>query len=483
MFSRIAAAITDDVLRGRLRPGDALPGSRTLAASLGVHRNTVLAAYDALRAEGWIETAAASSTRIAQTLPARPARRFAPDAPVREAIPEAPPYALGRAPPTRDRAVPQGAIALFGGSPDVGIFPAALYARALRTALRRSHNALLDYNDPRGHLPLRRALAAMLSSRRGVAAREDHVLVTRGSQQGLDLLARALLGPGDVIAVEHMGYAPAWEAFRATGAELAPVAVDAQGLDVDALAALCEARPVRAVYVTPHHQYPTTVSLASPRRLALLALARRHRVCVIEDDYDHEFHYEGRPVLPLASADRDGVVAYVGTLSKLLAPGLRAGFVVGPAALIEHLAARRAYADRQGDHAVEAALATLLDEGEVARHGRRARRVYQSRRDSFVDALERHAGDALRYELPRGGMALWARITGERSSDAVIARALDHGVFLQPTRAMRFDGRDVPWLRLGFAGNDEPTLTEAARRLGRALRGEPVKSTARARSR
>jgi len=176
----------------------------------------------------------------------------------------------------------------------------------------------------------------------------ENILVTRGSQQALDLVARALFSDGGVIAVESMGYAPAWAAFRAAGATLVPIAVDSHGIDVAALEALCERHAVRAVYVTPHHQYPTTVTLSAPRRLALLALAKKHKLAIIEDDYDHEFHYEGRPVLPLASADSDGLVVYIATLSKLLAPGLRTGFVVGPSALVQHLAARRMYVDRQG---------------------------------------------------------------------------------------------------------------------------------------
>lgn len=470
LFARIATAITEDVRRGRLRPGDTLPGSRPLAATLGVHRNTVLAAYEALRAEGWVETSAASATRVATALPIRAPRRFDARAPVREGLPESPPYALGKAPPARAWGLPSGVIALYGGMPDVGIFPAHLLARAYRAALGRGRHALLDYGDPRGVPALRRALAEMLSSLRGVAAREDNVLVTRGSQQGIDLLARTLLGPGEVIAVEAMGYAPAWESFRATGAELVPLALDAQGVDVDALEALCARRTVRALYVTPHHQYPTGVTLASARRLALLGLAKRHRVCVIEDDYDHEFHYEGRPVLPLASADPDGVVAYVGSLSKLLAPGLRTGFVVGPVSLIEHLAARRSYVDRQGDHVTEAALATLLEEGEVARHAGRARRAYQARRDAFVEALGEYVGERLRYEVPRGGMALWAGVEGARGADALIDRAREAGVYLQRTRGMCFDGRDRPAVRLGFAGHEPEVLREAARRLGRCFR-------------
>jgi GntR family transcriptional regulator/MocR family aminotransferase len=465
LFARIASAVVRDIRRGRLRPGDVLPGSRTLALALGVHRNTVLAAFDALVSEGWLETESARVTRVARALPERASRRFSPSAPVREGIPDRPLFSLGEAPPLRERETPRGTIALYGGMPDLRLFPSEAFARAYRRVLKLERASVLDYGSPFGHPALRRALAKMLSSLRAVAADEHNVLGTRGSQQAVDLLARTLLGPGAVIAVESMGYAPAWEAFRATGATVEPIPVDRDGMNIDALASLCERTTVRAVYLTPHHQYPTTVTLTPARRMALLALAKRRRLAVIEDDYDHEFHFEGRSVLPLASADPDGSVVYVATLSKMLAPGLRTGFVVGPRALIEHLAARRTYCDRQGDLAVEAALAELLEDGEIPRHARKARMAYRERRDVFVDALRAKLGDRIAFDVPRGGMALWAKIPGARGADPLCERALAAGVLVQRTRGMCFDGRDRPWVRLGYAGHAPSALREAAKRL------------------
>ena len=253
---------------------------------------------------------------------------------------------------------------LGGGVPDVRLVPTGELARALRRVLRRSSLEVLSYGDPEGPMALRRAVAKMVAATRGVAAREDHVLVARGSQMGVDLVARTLLAPGDVVAVEALGYRPAWEALRASGANLVPVPVDGHGIDVGALERLASEQPIRGVYVTPHHQFPTTVTLAPARRLRLLNLAREKRFWVLEDDYDHEFHYEGRPVLPLASADVHGVVVYVGTLSKVLAPGMRIGFVVAPVPVIERLAATRRLVDRQGDHLLATAIAELVEEGE-----------------------------------------------------------------------------------------------------------------------
>jgi GntR family transcriptional regulator/MocR family aminotransferase len=335
IFIRLARAISDDVRRGRLKPGDALPGSRSLARALGVHRNTVLAAYAELAAEGWITTEAAARTFVSHALPdveAQPRRRatttalgFDLDARIASREPRE---------ARRDFVPAPDVLAMSGGIPDVRLVPTAPLARAYRRALKRGGPSLLGYGDARGHARLRSALGDMLSALRGVAADSESLMVTRGSQLALDLVARTLLAPGDVVAVEALGYRPAWTALAAAGARLVPIAVDEHGIDVDALEALAARERLRAVYVTPHHQYPTTVMLDAGRRLRLLELARARRIAIIEDDYDFEFHYEGRPVLPLAAADQHAVVVYIGTLSKILAPSLRLGFVVAPPALI-----------------------------------------------------------------------------------------------------------------------------------------------------
>lgn len=487
LFARIAKAIVDDVRRGRLRPGDPLPGTRSLADSLGVHRNTVLNAFTTLVSEGWLETESARATRVAKTLPdqgPRTAKRISTNAPVRKQLPLETPYELGAPLPVRERAIAKGSIALFGGMPDLSLFPVESFVRAYRKALRKTGRTLLDYGDPQGTLALREAIATMLSSVRAVAANPEEVLITRGSIHALYLLSRSLFDParGDVVVTEAWGYPPAWETFRQAGATVVALKVDAEGLAVDELSVLCDEHAsgrregrVRAVYVTPHHQYPTTVTLSASRRVKLLSLAKKHGFCVIEDDYDHEFHYEGRPVLPLASADPDGHVAYIGTLSKLLAPGLRTGFVVGPRQLIENLSARRLYVDRQGDHGVESAIAELLEDGEVRRHARKAKNAYHERRDVFVQSLREQLGDRVQFDVPRGGMAVWARLPGLKGADALIDAAFTQGLTLQRTSSFCSDGKDRPFARLGFAAHSPATLREAARRLAKAFHVGKIK--------
>jgi GntR family transcriptional regulator/MocR family aminotransferase len=471
---RIARAISGDIRRGRLRPGTELPSSRALAAALGVHRNTALAAYAELEAEGWIETRPRRGTFVSAAMPERPARRFAPAV---SAPPEAPGFPLAPPPPATLGLPPPStigpdALPLLGGRPDLRLAPTVALARAYRRALRGTRGrTLLDYGDPAGNPRLRAALVELLAATRGIVPRVERLMVTRGSQMALVLAARTILAPGDVVAVEALGYRPAWAALDLAGARLAPIPVDDDGLDVAALERLAAREPrLRAVYVTPHHQYPTTATLTAPRRVALLSVARTRRLAVIEDDYDHEFHYDGRPILPLAAADEGGNVVSIGTLSKVLAPGVRLGWLVGPAALVERAAALRRVVDRQGDLAVEEALAALVEDGELERHVRRTRRVYEGRRAAFLALLERHLGGALTYRAPAGGMALWARAAERVDVDAWADRTAARGVLLQTARQFRFDGAPAPAMRLGFASLDERELTEAVRRLAATFR-------------
>jgi GntR family transcriptional regulator/MocR family aminotransferase len=469
VFVRISRSIAREIARGRLKEGDALPGTRTLARTLGVHRSTAVAAYEELAAQGWTSArrggatiVAAASPESVSTLGRRAARAY--DRGI--AFDVDPSTVPARTIPTLDR----GEIQLWGGVPDVRLVPVDLLARAYRRVAKRHGQALLGYApDGRGHARLRSAIAEMIAAARGIVTDENGVLITRGSQMALDLAARALVRPKDVVALEAPGYPNAANVFLRAGAEVVPIRVDEHGLDVAAVEALARARPVRLVYVTPHHQYPTTVVLSPTRRLALLELARRERIAILEDDYDQEFHYDGRPVLPLAHADRFGSVIYVGTLAKILAPALRLGFVVAPAPVLARMADERVLIDRQGDAVLECAVAELLEDGDVQRHVRKARRVYHERRDALCYALDQRLSGALTYAKPQGGLAIWARTAGGIDVDRWHARAAERGLHFQIGKHFSFAGARSPFLRLGYASLDEHSLSIAMRRLTESL--------------
>lgn len=470
LFIQVARAIADEIRRGRLRRGERLPGSRTLAKTLSVHRVTIVAAYEALESEGWITPSRARGTFVSSELPDVAPQKFSRAAESRRAVPSKFVVDLPEAPFIEDSPEPgPGRLVLSGSTPDLRLIPIDVLARAYRRALRSESRASLGYGSSAGHPRLRAALAAMLSATRGLAADVESLVVTRGSQMALALVARALLRPGDVVAVEQIGYRRAWETFRLAGARLVSVPVDAQGLRVDLLERLLKTERVRAVYVTPHHQFPTTVSLAPGRRMQLLELARATPFVIIEDDYDHEFHYDGRPILPLASADSAGSVAYIGTLSKVLAPGLRMGYLVAPAPLLAAVVAHRGFVDMQGDHAIERAVAELLEEGDVQRHVRRVRRMYQARRDRLASLLREHLAGVVDFVLPTGGLAIWVRINRQVDVERWALNSEARGVAFQTARWFTFDRKPRPFARLGYGPLDERELTRAVQTLRDAL--------------
>lgn len=466
LFLRIAHAIISDIERGRLRPGARLPGTRTLAAELGVHRQTAVAAYDELALQGWITLQPSRGAVVALDLPD-------PDLGARPA-----PGSEGEAPQTGgyQAAPPEGSshLVFSDGTPDPRLLPRAELARAFRRALGSS--AFLapgGYGDPRGSLRLRVALAEWLTSTRALAAGPDDILLTRGSQMALFLAARVVAVHGDTIAVETPGYPLAWAAFRAAGARVIGAPVDREGISIEALENLARRdRSIRAVLVTPHHQYPTTTTLGAGRRLALLRLAAEHGWTVIEDDYDHEYRYEGRPVLPLAASAPSvgaGPVIYLGSLSKLLAPGLRLGYAIAAPEILRRMAAEREAIDRQGDVPLETAVAELIQDGELRRHARKARKVYLERRELLVTALRRDLGDALSFEVPAGGLAIWARVRDDLDVALWARRALERGLGVSTGARFALDHDPAPSaFRLGFASLAPDELAAAVRRLAEA---------------
>jgi GntR family transcriptional regulator / MocR family aminotransferase len=468
LFQQIARSITEDIRRGRLRPGDGLPGTRSLARTLRVQRLTVVSAYDELVAEGWLVTRRARGAFVSPALPPAP-RRPSVGSPDPAGVPKRTMFNVASGPPAEmPYDTPPGTLLFAPNRPDVRLIPHDLIGRAYRRAIRHAGQILLSYGRPQGHERLRVAIAAMLSSTRGIAATADDVCITRGSQMALALLARSLVRPGDVIGVEELSYRPAVEIFRLQGATVLPIALDDEGLKIEPLERIAATGRLRAVYVTPHHQFPTTVTLSAARRLRLLELARTKRFAIIEEDYDHEFHYDGSPVLPLASADTWGVVAYVGTLSKVLAPALRTGYVVAPRSLLAPVIAHRLYIDVQGDRVLEYALAELMEDGEIQRHINRARREYAVRRDVLVQALRQRLGGYLTFKIPAGGIALWVRVTDDIDIEAWAKRAHARGAVMVTAAAFALDKRPRSFARLGFANLNSQELQEGVHRLAMA---------------
>ncbi|WP_137940088.1 PLP-dependent aminotransferase family protein [Chitinivorax sp. B] len=468
---QIAQAVVDDIRRGRLMPGDALPGTRALADELIVNRKTVVQAFDELQAQGWIELQPRRGAFVSAQLPVQGPTQVTDVRSTGLTLPPvSPPLARYMDQSLLRVNRPDEVLAFSDGVPDSRLIPYNVLSHAYRHALLVSvrHNQL-GYGDPTGTPSLRHAIADMLRMERGLNVQASQVCVVRGSQMGIYLAARLLGGPQTHAVFESLSYPPAREAFRASGATVHSVAQDAYGLIPEALEQLCQRFPVRAVFVTPHHQFPTTVMLPADRRLRLLALAEQYDFAVVEDDYDHEFHYLRSPVPPLASMDRYGRVLHIGSLSKVLAPGLRLGYVVAAERVVDRCAADIMLIDRQGNQLTELAVSELMARGELRRHIRRALKIYQSRRDHLASVLRSELGGQVHFDLPAGGIALWLRLDERVNMVKLAQDCLAEHVAILPGQAFSQDDQPVRAFRLGFGNLNEAELDVGVTRLKRAL--------------
>lgn len=470
---QLTHAIIEEIRAGRLAPGSALPGSRKLADSLKINRKTVVQAYDELVAQGWLSATSTRATFVSSHLPnVEPGVRAPRQSRPTGEMADEPDFRLRRKPPAISYLRhAEGTLAFDDGSPDTRLMPVDALARAYRRALLKAGRGnRLGYGDPRGSEYLRQAVSTMLNLDRGLSCGPDNICIVRGSQMGIYLAARILVEPGDVAVMESLSYPPAREAFRAAGAEIATVDLDSQGMRLEQLEALCRRKRVRAVYVTPHHQFPTTVVLRPERRLYLLMLAEQFGFAIVEDDYDHEFHFDHRPMLPLASADRGRKVVYIGSMSKVLSPSLRMGYMHASVPVIERAAAEVMLIDRQGDPAGEDAVAEMMNAGVIKRHIRKALRVYAERRMLLGSLLQDAFGTDIDFVLSPGGLALWVGFDKSIEMRGLADAARRNLVSFLPGSAFAMTDAPVQAARLGFGSLNPDELRQAVDRLRDARR-------------
>jgi len=484
LYRQLYDSLRRGILDGRLRPGARLPSTRELASVLSVSRNTVMNAFEQLLAEGYLEGHVGSGTFVTRSLPEDTlhARRGAAAVAARgpqgrrqaAATAATAPSALSRrgeglARVQASSAGAWGAARPFRpGTPALDEFPFEVWGRLAARHWRQPPAELLGYGDPAGHLPLREAIATYLGTARAVRCEPAQVIVTAGAQQALDLAARLLIDPGDHVWIEDPGYLGARAALSGAGARLVPVPVDEEGLDVSAGAA--RAPRARLVYVSPSHQYPLGVTMSLARRLQLLEWAERAGAWVLEDDYDSEYRYAGRPLAAMQGLDRGGRVIYLGTFSKVLFPALRLGYVVVPEGLAAAFANARGVLSRFSPSVDQAVLAEFIEEGHFARHIRRTRSLYAARQAALVEAVRRELDGLLEVAPDEAGIHLvgWLK---EGSDDRAASQAAARlGVDAQPLSAFTLEHKRRPGLLLGYAGYDERRLRDAARRLAAALK-------------
>jgi GntR family transcriptional regulator/MocR family aminotransferase len=354
------------------------------------------------------------------------------------------------------------------GHPDAQAFPYELWARLLAKRARQSLRFATHYQQAEGYYPLREAIAAHIGITRGVRCTPEQVLITAGSQGALDLAARVLLDPGDSAWIENPGYFGAHGALLAAGAQVIPVPVDAQGIDI--LAGRTGAPNARVVSVTPSHQFPTGVTMSLNRRLALLEWARQAQAWILEDDYDSEYRFGGRPLEALQGLDNGRRVLYIGTFSKVLFPALRLGYLVVPPELIAGFVAMRRFIDVHVSILEQMTLTDFMTQGHFARHLRQMRSLYTERRNVLIEALNRQLGDLLDVHVPEAGMHLIAWLPDHINDRIAAQRALDHGIEIAPISKFSIAPLKRGGLMLGYAGASGEELRAGVQTLARALR-------------
>jgi GntR family transcriptional regulator / MocR family aminotransferase len=470
-YRQLYDALRQAILGGRLRPGARLPSTRALATQVGSSRNTVLAAFEQLAAEGYVEGKVGAGTVVAHTLPdtllhargeAAGAARTARAAPALSRrgsliVKSRLTRATGPATPRPFRT----------GLPAFDAFPLDTWTRLVARRWRRVPRQLLDYGDPAGYAPLREAIATYLREARAARCEAAQVIVVTGSQQGIDLAARVLGDPGDVAWVEDPGYLGARSALAAAELRVTPVPVDAEGLDVRA--AVTRGPAARLVYVTPSHQYPLGLTMSLARRLALLEWAGRSGAFILEDDYDSEYRYAGRPLASLQGLDAGGRVIYLGTFSKVLFPALRLGYLVVPPDLVDPFVAARALTDRHSPSVTQAALADFIAEGHFARHVRRTRALYAERQAVLVDTAARLLAGALRVPPAEAGLHLVGWLPPGTDDRAASTAAAARSVEAAALSAFRMRPTGPGGLLLGYAGLSPREIRDGVDRLATAL--------------
>ena len=469
VYLQIARQMINAIQRGVLVSGVRLPGSRSLSTTLGVHRKTIVAAYAELDAQGWIDIMPNKGTFVTKKPPVSTADPLKFNAAFLDSYPAVAGFLFKKS-MLLDRpvSVSKTSLEFTDGLPDIRLAPLDKLSKAYYSVMKRSVNGkYLGYSHVEGNEYFRDKLAVYLNNTRGLHIGKENIMSTRGIQMGVYLASTLLLDPGDTVMVGKPSYYVANMIFQKAGAKIISVPVDQEGISIEAIRKVCQTTRVRMLYITPHHHYPTTVTLSAERRVELLNLSMQYGFIILEDDHDYDFHFNSSPVLPLASADGAGMVVYIGSFCKALAPGLRAGYLVAPQNLIAELAKLRRIIDRQGDLMMEQALGEMLHEGEIQRHLKKTQKVYHERRDLLCALLNEEFEGVLSHHKPPGGLAVWTEWRKDINLMKVSRECLRRDLHLP--QSLLFQTGQLSGMRLGFGNLNEMEIGRALRVLREAV--------------
>lgn len=465
------------IASGQLRPGQRVPSTRALAAELNLSRIPVLTAFEQLLAEGYLETFHGAGTCVASSIP-------------QETIGPAPGQSLrkiGQASQRKgtrkispgSRAVKslagQAWLKLSGAFrmhlPALDHFPMEIWSRLVARNIRKGEKSLMAYGDAMGYAPFREAIAEYLGAVRAVRCDPSQVMVTTGSQQGLQISASVLLGPGAPVWMEEPGYPGAHQAFATVGVRLIPVPVDGEGLNVAEGIRRCP--KARAVYITPSHQYPMGMTMSATRRMQLLNWASRAGAWIIEDDYDSEYRFGIRPIGSLQGLDSDARVIYIGTFSKVMFPALRLGYLVIPEDLVRMFSVIREATDIFSSMLYQAVMTDFIKEGHFARHVRRMRGLYTERCRALEESLRAEMGRLMEVVSADAGMHLVGLLPPHFHDVAVSQKAAQSGISAMPLSNCYLKRPSRPGLVLGYGPTDRAQIQDGVRTLSKVLRSAP----------
>ncbi len=458
LYLKIAVAIRAAIENGSVIATEKLPSTRALAAQLSVNRHTIMAAYNELVAQGWVETKQRQGYTVAQVLPAY--RTLANKSAHLKAVDK---HAWRIVKPSQEsfnRPAHDYSFNFAGGNPDIALFPFDEFRGFINDALNRPAIKELNYGDNAGFLPFITEVSTYLRRVRAITDKE--IIVVNGSQEALYIISQVLLKSGDKVAVENLGYRPAWSALQNAGAELVGIKQTAQGVDVDDFEMLIKYHKIRLLYLTPLHQYPTTTTLSAENRVKIYQLAQQHNIAIIEDDYDHEFHYNSQPLPPMAANDPSGLVIYLSSFSKIMFPSIRLGIIAVDKALAPHIVSYRTLINHKANVLLQDAVARWMKDGGFERHLRKSTRQYQKRRKCMVEVLNGFIGEGINIEftMPKGGMALWINVG--KNAQKIADAGKSKGIFLLAENAFHLNpvNNEDKFIRLGFAGQSEAKIKQ-----------------------
>ena len=455
-YLAIADALRQAIKEGQVAPTEALPSARKLAQQLEVNRHTIMAALAELVAQGWVESKERSAYRVVENLPIQGSRAVNKMRQVQQ--PFQWDFRVKHDLPAKIKIkASQYRYNFSGGQPDIRKFPFDEFKGYFAQTCQRPKFDDLSYGASQGEIELIEEISIYLRRVRSITDKD--VMICNGSQEALYMISQLLLQVGDKVAVEQLGYPPAWAAFKSAGADLVAIKQDSRGIVPEHLEEVLSQGNIKLLYLTPLHQYPTTVSLDITRRMQIYQLATQYGVAIVEDDYDHEFHYNSQPIAPMAADDPAGLVIYISTFSKLMFGGARIGYVVANETLIEQIAAYKMLMNHKSNVLIQQTVAKWMQQGGFESHLRRMTKLYQKRRDFMVSLLQgyQQQGLPIQFEIPAGGMAIWLD-TG-KSIVNLKENLLTKQVYLQTEIEFNISSslpdKDYRFIRLGFAAMDE----------------------------